>query len=134
VLVCGMGPMVDPMAGNGKQTWQRFAWAESPPRKVAEIAETDAGHGLMEVISYDPTGKFFVMAGKLAQGKWSAGLFDAVSGGLVRSVDTKMRTTGAAWLKGAAQLVLCGATSQERKKDGRCPDFGHIKLYDLPRG
>jgi hypothetical protein len=23
---CGMGPMVDPMAGNGKMTWQRWGW------------------------------------------------------------------------------------------------------------
>ena len=46
LLVCGMGPMVDPMAGNGIQTWQRFAWTESPPRKVAQIRDMDAGRGV----------------------------------------------------------------------------------------
>src|SRR5436305_7035356 len=112
VLACGMGPMVDPMAGNGKQTWQRFAWSENPPRKTGEIAEADAGRGLMEAICFHPDGHSFVMAGKLAQGKWSAALFDATSGRLIHSVDTKMRTTGAVWLNGGAQLALCGAPSQ----------------------
>ena len=27
LLGCGMGPMGDPMAGNGKMTWQRWNWA-----------------------------------------------------------------------------------------------------------
>src|ERR1051326_7306070 len=70
VLVCGMGPMADPMAGNGKQTWQRFAWrdaagkVQNPPRKAAEIGESDAGRGLMEVIRFHPHGKSFLTAGK----------------------------------------------------------------------
>jgi WD40 repeat protein len=131
LLVCGMGPMIDPMAGNGKQTWQRFAWSENPPRKVAEINDSDAGKGLMEALHFHPDGKSFVMAGKLAQGKWSAALFDSASGSLIHAIDTKMRTTGAVWLNGGAQLALSGATSQEKKKDGKCPDFGHIKLFDL---
>ena len=127
----GMEPMVDPMSGNVKQTWQRFAWAETPPRKASEIADSDAGRGLMEALRYHPDGKSFVMAGKLAQGKWSAALFDSSTGRLIHAIDTKMRTTGAVWLNGGTQLALSGATSQEKKKDGRCPDFGHIKLYDL---
>ena len=133
LLVCGMGPMVDPMAGNGKQTWQRFAWQESPPRKVAEISEADAGHGLMEVARFHPDHKMFLMAGRLAQGKWNVGLFDADSGHILHSLDTKMRVTDAAWLNGGARLALAGATSQDRKKDGHCPDFGHIKLLDVQR-
>ncbi len=131
LLVCGMGPMVDPMAGNGKQTWQRFAWKESPPRKAAEIAENEAGHGLMEVVRRHPTLPVFLMAGRLAQGKWNTAIFDSGSGRLVTSLDTKMRVTDAAWLSGGARLALSGATSQERKKNGKCPDFGHIKLYSL---
>ena len=135
LLVCGMGPMVDPMAGNGKQTWQRFAWKESPPRKVAEITEADAGHGLMEVVRFHPDHKVFLMAGRLAQGKWNTALFDSATGRLLHSLDTKMRVTDAAWLNGGAQLALAGATTQERKKDGRYPDFGHIKLFDVqPQG
>ena len=133
LLVCGMGPMPDPMAGNGKQTWQRFAWTESPPRKVAEIREGDTGRGLMEVVRFHPDNKTFLMAGRLAQGKWNAGLFDAASGHLLYTLDTKMRITDAAWLNGGTQLALSGATGQERKKNGHCPDFGHIKLFDAQR-
>jgi hypothetical protein len=44
-----------------------------------------------------------------------------------------MRVTDAAWLNGGTQLALAGATSQEKKKDGRCPDFGHIKLFAVQR-
>jgi hypothetical protein len=134
LLVTGMGPMVDPMAGNGKQTWQRFAWKESPPRKAAEIAERDAGHGLMEVVRRHPSLPVFLMAGRLAQGKWNTAVFESTSGRLAASRDTEMRVTDAAWMHGGAQLALSGATSQERKKGGRCPDFGHIKLFNLTLG
>jgi WD40 repeat protein len=133
LLACGMGPMVDPMAGNGKQTWQRFAWTETPPRKVSEIRESDAGHGLMEVIRFHPDHKSFLMSGRLAQGKWNTALFDSDSGHLLHSIDAGMRVTDAAWLNNGAQLALSGATTQEKKKDGRCPDFGHIKLFDVQR-
>ena len=131
LAACGMGPMGDPMAGHGKQTWQRFAWTERPPRKTAEILDFDSGRGLMEVLRYHPDGKSFVMAGKLAQGKWNAALFDSASGHLIHSLDTKMRITDAVWLSAGAQLALVGATSQERKKNGRCPDFGHVRIFDL---
>lgn len=132
ILACGMGPMVDPMAGNGKQTWQRFAWTESPARKVSEIKEADAGAGLMEALRLHPDQKRFVMAGKLAQGKWNAALFDLGSGGLVHAVDCKMRVTDAVWLDGGKVLALGGATGQpDKKKDGAYPHFGHIKLYQL---
>jgi hypothetical protein len=133
LIACGMGPMLDPMAGNGKQTWQRFAWTETPPRKVAEIREADAGHGLMEAVRFHPDHTAFLMAGRLAQGKWNTALFDAASGHLLHALDTQMRVTDAVWLNRGDRLALGGATGQERKKDGRCPDFGHIKLFDLQR-
>ena len=133
LMVCGMGPMVDPMAGNGKQTWQRFAWTETPARKVSEIRDTDAGHGLMEVVRFHPDHKSFLMSGRLAQGQWNTALFDSASGHLLHSLDTKMRVTDCTWLTNGTQLALAGATGQERKKDGKCPAFGHIKLYDLQR-
>lgn len=131
LIACGMGPMVDPMAGNGKQTWQRFAWAENPPRKVSQINDSDAGAGLMESLRFHPESKVFLMAGKLAQGKWNTALFDFQTGSLLSSLDCKMRVTDAAWLSGGRQLALAGATAQEKKKDGRYPEFGRIKLFDL---
>ncbi len=132
VCVCGMGPMVDPMAGNGRQTWQRFAWGDAPPRKVLEIKDAEAGTGLMESLRFHPNQKLFLMAGRLAQGKWNVGLFDTASGHLLHAQDTKMRVCDSVWLNGGSRLALGGATSQERAtKDGRYPDFGHIKLYDV---
>lgn len=133
LLGCGMGPMIDPMAGNGKQTWQRFAWSETPARKVSEIKEADAGRGLMEVVLFHPDHKTFLMAGRLAQGKWSAALFDSTAGSMLYAIDTKIRITDAAWLNQGALLALSGASGQGKKKDGRCPDFGHIKLYTVQR-
>ncbi|MEZ6108236.1 MAG: hypothetical protein R3B96_19560 [Pirellulaceae bacterium] len=35
VIAAGMGPMRDPMAGNGKQRWQEFAWTEPGLRRFA---------------------------------------------------------------------------------------------------
>ncbi len=134
LFVTGMGPMIDPMAGNGKQTWQRFAWQtstkEKPAKKLGEIADTDAGHGLMEVVRQHPTKPLFAMAGRLAQGKWNTALFDASSGKLLGSVDSKVRVTDAVWTNDGQQLVLSGIAGQEKKnKAGKCPDFGHIKIY-----
>jgi WD40 repeat protein len=130
LLVCGMGPMRDPMAGNGKQTWQRFAWRENPPRKTSEIDDGDRGNGLMETIEFHPSQKCFLMAGRLAQGKWNAAFFDSSSGKLLHGLDTKMRVTGAAFSTDGTRLVLAGAVGQQKKKDGKYPEFGRIKVFD----
>ncbi len=128
LFACGMGPMNDPMAGNGKQTWQRFAWQENPPRKIGQIPENDSGNGLMETIQFHPSGRIFLMAGRLAQGKWNAAFFDAASGQLLHSADSKMRVTDAAFLHDGTQLLLAGAGSQEKKKNDKYPEFGRLKL------
>lgn len=129
LLAAGMGPMNDPMAGNGKQRWQRFAWSEEPPRKSGEIEESEAGNGLMETVQFHPAKPLFLMAGRMAQGKWNAALFDAKSGKLLHSIDSKMRVTDAAFTEDGSELLLAGATSQERKKDGKLPHFGRLKFY-----
>jgi WD40 repeat protein len=129
LLVCGMGPMTDPMAGNGKQTWQRFAWREDPIRKTGQIAESESGNGLMETLAFRPAGDVFLMAGRLAQGKWNTAFFDANSGKLVHSLDTKMRVTDARFSGDGKRLVLAGGVGQERKKDGKYPEFGRLKVY-----
>jgi WD40 repeat protein len=130
LLVCGMGPMTDPMAGNGKQTWQRFAWREDPVRKTAEIVDGERGNGLMEALAFHPSGRMFLVAGRLAQGKWNTALFDHSSGKLVHSLDTKMRVTSAKFLGDGKRLLLAGAVGQEKKKDGKYPEFGRVKIYD----
>ncbi len=130
LLLCGMGPMIDPMAGNGKQLWQRYSVTGSP-KKLGEIADKEGGHGLMEAVLYHPDKPVFLMAGRLAQGNWNTALLDRASGKLVASTDAHLRITGACWLKGGDMVALCGATSQERPVKGICPNFGHIKLFSI---
>jgi hypothetical protein len=129
LIAGGMGPMRDPMAGNGKQTWQRFAWREDPPRKVDEIHDGDHGGGHPESLAFHPSRAHFVMAGRLAQGKWNTGFFDAKTGALVHSLDAKGRLTKAAFNGTGDRMYLAGTVGQEKKKDGQFPEFGRIKIY-----
>lgn len=131
LIACGMGPMRDPMAGNGKQTWQRFAWKKEGSPRLSQIDSNDAGKGLMESLAVDPMKHRFAMAGRLAQGQWNTAIFDLTTGALLHSLDTKMRTTTALFSAQGDQLLLCGAGSQKAPKEGHWPDFGKIHLYDL---
>jgi L-ascorbate metabolism protein UlaG (beta-lactamase superfamily) len=81
----------------------------------------------METLLFHPEGKAFLMAGRLAQGKWNTALFDHPSGKLIHSLDTKMRVTSAKIA--GAHLILAGAVGQQRKKDRTCPAFGRLKIY-----
>ena len=134
LFLCGMGPMRDPMAGNGKQTWQRFYWREQ--RKMDAIHEGEHGNGLMETIYFHPSHpSAFVMAGRLAQGKWNLAFFDRTSGKLLHSLDTKFRVTDSVFAgENGSSLFLAGATGQAKKMDGKYPPFGRVKIYrcDLP--
>jgi WD40 repeat protein len=129
LLACGMGPMKDPMAGNGKQTWQRFAWREKPVQKRNQIRDNDQGNGLMETLAWHPAGRRFVMAGRLAQGKWNLAAFDATNGELVASLDTKMRIAEAAFSADGQRLLLGSAVGQGKPEQGKRPDFGRIAVY-----
>jgi WD40 repeat protein len=129
IILCGMGPMRDPMAGNGKQTWQRFAWRENPPKKTDEIHEGDHGGGHPEALAFAPSGAYFVMAGRLAQGKWNTGFFDASNGKLIHSVDAKGRLTRAVFDREGGMLFLAGANGQDRPKKEGGGEFGRIVVY-----
>lgn len=131
LFACGMGPMRDPMAGNGIQRWQRFAWRQDNAPKTAAINEDETGKGLMECLTMDPMKNRFIMAGRLAQGQWNTALFDLTSGALLHAIDTKMRTTKALLVNHGETLILCGASSQKAPKEGKWPDFGKIHLYRL---
>lgn len=133
VLACGMGPMRDPMAGNGKQTWQRFSWRKEGSPKTDEIHDGDHGGGLPESIVYHPSQRYFVMAGRLAQGKWNTGFFDEPSGALRHSLDTKCRLTKAVFTPSGEQLFLAGSVGQPTKfaPDGKYDHFGRIFVYSI---
>jgi WD40 repeat protein len=129
LLVCGMGPMGDPMAGNGKMTWQRWDWRTG--EKLDQIHDGQHGSGLMETLAWAPDGAHFVMAGRQAQGTWNLALFSAADGSLVTSLDTKQRITQARFTADGQRLVLGGAQSQPGPKDGQWPAWGRVQVYSV---
>jgi WD40 repeat protein len=131
LLLAGMGPMRDPMAGNGRQLWQRFAWRESPPRKVDETHAGESGEGLMEALAVHPTAGWFAMAGRLRGGQWNTGLFDLKSGALRHSLKTDSRVTRALFTAGGSRLVLGGTQRQPSFKEGKIAPFGHVDVYEV---
>jgi len=78
-----MGPMTDPMAGNGKMTWQRWDWRKGD--RIDQIKDGQHGSGLMETVAWHPDGAHFIMAGRQAQGTWNAAVFSSADGSLVHS-------------------------------------------------
>ena len=131
LLACGMGPMRDPMAGNGKQTWQEFDWNADTPVKTREIIDHERGRGLMETLSFHPKGKVFCMAGRMAQGNWNTALFSNETGELLQGLDNKIRITRSTFSDDGKQLILTGAKSQGSPKDGKWSKFGSVLIYDV---
>jgi WD40 repeat protein len=127
LLGCGMGPMTDPMAGNGKMTWQRWAWAKG--ERIDQIKEGQQGAGLMETVSWLPDGTHFVMAGRQAQGTWNAAIFSAADGTLSYLLDTKKRITHARFTADGKTLVFAGTLGQPQRKNGSWPAWGKVQVY-----
>jgi WD40 repeat protein len=131
VYAAGMGEMRDPMAGNGKQLWQRFSWRSSPVEKIQETAADQSGEGLMETLAWSPDGAYFVMAGRLRGGNWNLGMFETASGQLVSQAKTGMRITTARFSQDGQHLWLGGMQGQPGPKEGNFPDFGYLERYRL---
>jgi WD40 repeat protein len=129
IYAAGMGTTTDPAAGNGKQLWQKFAWTKNPTEKISETKEGEHGAGLMESLAWHPSDQYFVMAGRLFQGKWNTAFFDATTGSIKHSLDAKMRVTHARFTSDGKKLILAGASPQEKKKDGKYPNYGRVKIY-----
>jgi WD40 repeat protein len=129
LLGCGMGPMTDPMAGNGKMTWQRWDWRKGA--KIDQIKDGQQGSGLMETIVWHPDGRHFVMAGRQAQGTWNAAAFDASDGNLVQSLDTKRRITQARFAADGNWLIFSGAAGQSQPKNGQWPSWGSLQIFQV---
>lgn len=131
ILACGMGPMRDPMAGNGKQTWQEFDWNIPTPIKTREIKDDQRGRGLMETLCWHPDGSTFCMAGRMAQGNWNTALFSHKSGEIIQGIDNKTRITNSVFTDDGNQLLLAGAKSQQAPEKGKWKDFGRLFIYDV---
>ncbi|HTD65872.1 MAG TPA: WD40 repeat domain-containing protein, partial [Candidatus Limnocylindria bacterium] len=127
LIGCGLGPMIDPMAGNGKMTWQRWNWRKG--ERIDQIKDGQHGSGLMETITWHPDGQFFAMAGRQAQGTWNVALFSAADGNLLHSIDTKKRITQARFTTDGQSLIISGAIGQPPRKEGVWPPWGRLEIY-----
>jgi WD40 repeat protein len=124
---CGMGPMTDPMAGNGKMTWQRWDWRTG--ERTGQIRDGQHGSGLMEAVAFHPDGSRFLMAGRQAQGTWNAAVFSAGDGELLHSLDTRKRVTQVRFSADGGRVVMAGANGQPQRKDGVWPAWGRVQVY-----
>ena len=132
LLLAGMGPMRDPMAGNGKQLWQKWSWMEPEPKRADQTHEGEAGEGLMETLAIHPAGEHFVMGGRLRGGDWNVAVFNLGDGNRVATLKTGYRVTEAQFSDDGGQLVLVGAQGQpQRSKEGSFPSFGRFEVYDV---
>ncbi|HWN94707.1 MAG TPA: hypothetical protein VNT99_06730 [Methylomirabilota bacterium] len=129
LYAAGMSSTTDPAAGNGRQLWQRFSWRDG--KKLGETKDSDSGRGLMETLAFHPSGKYFVMAGRLENGKWTMAFFDGATGAMMHSLDTKSRVTKALFSADGKKIFLAEALGQAKPKDGKVPDFGRISIYDI---
>lgn len=128
IYLAGMGSTTDPAAGNGKQLWQRFAW-ESGVKKIGAAADGEIGEGLMETLVFHPSGKFFVMAGRIFKGDWNAALFDRESGARIHHENVGFRISAAAFTSDGKTLFLAGGVNQGDPFNEH--DWGRIITYDI---
>ena len=132
LLLAGMGPMHDPMSGNGRQLWQKWAWREDPPHKVDETHQGESGEGLMEALAVSPAGDQFAMGGRLRGGEWTVGIFDTESGNRIATLKTGYRVTDLSYAADAKQLIVVGTQGQPADKEGDTyPHFGRVEVYKL---
>ncbi len=132
LLLAGMGPMRDPMAGNGRQRWEKWAWNQDTPHKLDETHKDESGKGLMEALTIHPDNQRFVMGGRLRGGAWNAAVFDLASGNRLATLKTGFRITEAMFTGDGSKLIIAGLKGQPSKKtEGRFPHFGRIEVYDV---
>lgn len=132
LLMCGMGPMHDPMAGNGRQLWQRWDWRTTPPAKTDQTHEGESGEGLMEALAVEPQAGLFAMGGRLRGGNLNVGLYGLADGGKLGSVKSGYRVTEILFSTDGSQMILVGGQGQpDRDAEGRIADFGRVEVYDI---
>lgn len=129
LLVCGMGDMRDPMAGNGKQLWQRWNWRDA--KMTAQTLDKQSGEGLMEALILHPAKDSFAMGGRLRGGDWNAALFDLASGERLGAIKSGFRITQILFNSKGELIVVGGQGQPGKDADGKFPDFGRIEVYAI---
>ncbi|MEO1525534.1 MAG: hypothetical protein AAFX06_08855 [Planctomycetota bacterium] len=132
LLLAGMGPMRDPMAGNGRQLWQRWKWDVAEPKMTDQTHDAESGEGLMETLAVHPSGEFFAMGGRLRGGDWNVAVFSLKNGNRLATLKTGYRATTLRFTPDGESLVVMGAQGQPTKlKDGKLPEFGRVEQYSV---
>ena len=130
VYAAGMGPMRDPMAGNGRQRWRKFRCSDG--QTTGKSQDDQCGEGLMEALAFHPSGDYFVMAGRLRGGQWNAALFGREEGDRQQHLNTKYRITDADFSADGQSLLLAGATNQPKPdKNPEKQSFGRLTLFSV---
>ena len=129
VIACGMGDMRDPMAGNGRQLWQRWNWREG--KLIQQTKENQSGEGLMEALAISPKGDSFLMGGRLRGGEWNAAMFDFQSGERLGTIKSGYRITEMFFNSKGELLVFGGQGQPGKESDGKFPDFGRVEVYQI---
>ncbi|KAA5539195.1 hypothetical protein FYK55_25070 [Roseiconus nitratireducens] len=132
LLLAGMGEMRDPMAGNGKQLWQKWKWDQGEPRLVDQIHDGEHGEGLMEALAIHPSGDFFAMGGRLRGGDWNVALFALDDGRRLTTLKTGYRVTTMHFTPDGSRLIVLGTQGQPKPEaDGMIAPFGRAERYVL---
>ena len=134
LLLCGMGPMRDPMAGNGRQLWQRWNFRDAgQPKMSDQTHKNQSGEGLMESLAVHAESGRFAMGGRLRGGDWNLALFDLETGEKTASAKTGFRVTQALFSSDGKSLIVVGTQGQpkDRKDNGSFPKFGRVEVYEV---
>lgn len=133
LLLCGMGPMRDPMAGNGRQLWQRWDYQSPEAKMLDQTHKGESGEGLMETLAVHSTSDLFAMGGRLRGGDWNLALFDLHAGDKKASLKTGYRITEASFSADGQSLLVVGTQGQpkDRNDSGVFPKFGRIEIYEI---
>lgn len=126
VIVAGMGPMVDPMAGNGRQRWQRFSLVPGQANEKWQSKDDQVGEGLMEALAANLTGGTFAMSGRLRGGVFNTAVFSLENGDLIHGFKTDSRVTQARFLRDGRTMLFGGALNQSADAGHR---FGVVDIF-----
>ena len=130
IYLAGMGSTRDPAAGNGKQLWQKFTWQDKDgPKKEAEATKGEIGEGLMETLAFHPSGKFFLMAGRIFKGDWNAALFAHESGDRLHHQNVGFRISTSTFTPDGKILYLGGGANQGQPNEEK--KWGRIVIYEV---
>ncbi|MFT6861821.1 MAG: WD40 repeat protein [Akkermansiaceae bacterium] len=128
LYLAGMGSTTDPAAGNGKQLWQKFTWHDGPKKSGAAV-NGEIGEGLMETLAFHPSGKFFLMAGRIFKGDWNAALFDHQSGSRIHHQNVGFRISASTFTPDGKTLYLGGGANQGEPDPKK--EWGRIVIYEI---